>query len=214
MNKEKAAATLLNISQELAPRGWLRATSGNLSLRDPKTGLVFITRSGVDKQRLSSADIIGITLNRELVSGEGAPSFETAIHTAIYRTTEAGAVFHIHSVYNNVAANYARQGQLTLHSHEMLKALGHWDETAQVAIPVVPNFADINRVASTLTQVINPKVPAVLLERHGVYAFGKTANDALRHLEALEFLFEWLCLERLTHMLQHVTDPHAAEHLA
>ena len=213
MNKEreKAAATLRGVSRQLAPRGWLRATSGNLSLRDPHSNIIYITRSGADKQRLCSADVIGVALDGTLVVGQGAPSFETAIHRALYKATNAEAVFHVHSVYNNVAAHYARNGELIFKDHEMIKALGHWDENAQVAIPVIPNFADINRIANIVTAVVNPQVPAILVERHGVYAFGKTVGDALRHLEALEFLFEWLCWEGLTQIAQHVDDPHFAQ---
>ncbi len=214
-NHAKAALTLLEISREITPRGWLRATSGNLSLREPGTGIIYITKSGVNKERLAPADVISLNPEGAVISGEGKPSFETAIHRTIYQTTDAGAVFHVHSVYNNVATQYANNHELIFQGHEMLKALGHWDEDALVAIPVVPNHRDINRVADIISRVINPLVPAILLERHGVYAFGKTADDALRHLEALEFLFEWLCLARLTGALsQNSPNPNTTKYLA
>ncbi len=192
-----AVETLIRVSKELAARGWLRATSGNLSIRDTATGRVYITRSGADKQRLQPDDVLTLSDASEILEGLGRPSFETAIHRAIYRSVGAGAVFHVHTVYNNLVSRHAQDGGIEFHDHEMLKALGHWDEGARITLPVVPNYADIDRLAEAVAKVVRPAVPAVLLARHGIYAFGETAEAALRHLEAFEFLFEWLALDRL-----------------
>ena len=199
MNKvpDRFSETLIAVARDLAARNWLRATSGNLSLRDPESGVIYITRSGVDKQRLDSSDIIGVTSSGTVVGGTGKPSFETAIHQVIYARTSAQAVFHVHTVYNNVAARYAEGRGLEIGDHEMLKALGHWGENARVTVPVIPNYADIRRVADAAEQALDPAVPAFLLVRHGIYAFGESVPDARRHLEALEFLFEWLHLDRM-----------------
>ncbi len=194
----QAISSLIAISQELAGRGWLRATSGNLSIRDREADLIYITRSGADKQRLDSHDILTLTPDGTVISGVGKPSFETAIHQAIYRLTDAGAVFHVHTVYNNVACRYVDGDGLRFQDHEMLKALGHWEEDAAIILPVVPNFAHIPDLARAVEEALDPSVPAVLLRRHGIYAFGDTAEAAFRHLEAFEFLFEWLYLDQLT----------------
>ena len=193
-----AVESLIRVSKELAERGWLRATSGNLSIRDTQTGTVYITRSGADKQRLQSDDVLTLSAHGEIVQGSGRPSFETAIHQAIYRSVDAGAVFHVHTVYNNLVSRHTVDGGIEFHDHEMLKALGHWDEGARITLPVVPNYADIDRLAEAVAKVVSPSVPAVLLARHGIYAFGETADAALRHLEAFEFLFEWLALDRIS----------------
>ncbi len=197
-SRAQAVDALIAISGEIARRGWLRATSGNLSVRDMDAGTVYITRSGADKQRLTADDILTLSPEGLVLGGTGKPSFETAIHQAIYAQTAAGAVFHIHTVYNNLVSRHAVDDGIRFQDHEMLKALGHWDEGAAITLPVVPNHADITRLADAVGEVVNPAVPAVLLRRHGVYAFGDSAESALRHLEAFEFLFEWLCLDRLT----------------
>jgi methylthioribulose-1-phosphate dehydratase len=36
----------------------------------------------------------------------------------------------------------------------------------------------------------HPAAHAVLLRRHGLYTWGKSLADAVRHVEILEFLFE------------------------
>lgn len=196
--RQNAVHALVRISGELANRGWLRATSGNLSVRDPETGVIFITRSGADKQRLTAHDVLTLAPDGRILEGEGKPSFETAIHQTVYQHTSSGAVLHVHTVYNNLVSRHAGPEGLALQDHEMLKALGHWQEGARITVPVVENYADIHRLAQIVSTAIDPTVPAVLLKRHGIYAFGESPDAALRHLEALEFLFEWLCLDRLT----------------
>lgn len=190
------STALTAAAQTLAVRGWLRATSGNLSMRDATSDIIYITRSGVDKQCLTPSDLIGITSAGSVIAGEGKPSFETAVHQAIYRLTPAGAVLHVHTVHNNLASRFASPRGLTLTGSEMLKALGHWAEGAHIVLPVVPNYADIERLATAVGEVLNPDIPGILVNRHGIYAFGNTLPDAVHHLEAWEFLFEWLCLER------------------
>ncbi|NMP21356.1 methylthioribulose 1-phosphate dehydratase [Sulfobacillus harzensis] len=196
--ERRTVDTLIGVAGELATRGWLRATSGNLSVKDPDSGRIYITRSGSDKQRLTPADVLTLSAEGNILAGVGKPSFETPVHLAIYRHTSSGAVFHVHTVYNNLVSRYADDMGVRFHDHEMLKALGHWQEDAAVTLPVVPNFAHIPQLAEAVAQAVNPRVPAVLLKKHGIYAFGETADAALRHLEAFEFLFEWLCLDRLS----------------
>ena len=198
MIRSDAVDKLIAIGRTLSERGWLRATSGNLSVRDPDSGSICITRSGADKQRLGAADILALDGDGTLSAGHGKPSFETPIHLALYRATGAGAVFHVHTIYNNLVTRHAAPEGLALQSHEMLKALGHWDEDARIVVPVVPNYANMVKLANAVFDAVNPSVPGVLLDRHGIYAFGSGADEALRHLEAFEFLFEWLCLARMT----------------
>lgn len=205
---QNPADALVAIADEFAKRGWLRATSGNLSLRNPGSGWIYITRSGADKQKLTTADIIAVSEEGRVLQGDGRPSFETPIHLALYRATGCGAVFHVHTVANNVAARWASDGVLTFSDHEMLKALGVWEEGASVRLPVVPNYADIERVADTVVRAVDPVVPGVLLQRHGIYAFGDTLTTTQQHLEAFEFLLEWLIWDRQADALQRsMPDP-------
>lgn len=206
-----ALSQLVDVSRALGQRGWLRATSGNLSIRDAETGLIYISKSGVDKGHLTVSDLIGISPKGVLLQGEGNPSFETAIHTAIYQQLpDVQAVLHVHTVFNNLVTEWAGPGGLAIQEHEMLKALGHWSSDSAIKVPVLPNLADIERLAQLVIGALDPAVPGVLIQRHGVYAFGPTLEAAVRHVEAFEFLFEWLCWQRLTHTIAGLTvaEPH------
>ena len=174
----------------LGRRGWLRATSGNLSAR-LSDGTVLITASGTDKQREVEGDLVVVGLDgARHDDGPGRPSAETALHLVVYRHTTASVVIHVHTVFNNLVG----QDEEAIHfqDHEMLKALGHWDEGASIAVPVLPNHADLSILADVAARRLDPRVPGFLVRRHGVYAWGASPQDAIRHLEALEFLFEWV----------------------
>lgn len=185
------AQSLITMGERLGHRGWLRATSGNLSARldrDPSTFI--ITRSGVDKSQLNAHDFLLMQAGH-VIEGTGTPSAETVIHEIIYRQTTAQAIFHVHTVFNNLVCHLADDHQVIFQGNEMNKALGFWEENSRVAIPVVDNYAELSTTGQHVAHQLNPDVPGILLNQHGIYAFGESMAAALRHLEALEFLFEW-----------------------
>lgn len=189
MTAQEALVTLSQLKSTLAQRGWLRATSGNLSLL-LEDGRIAITASGTNKQENHPDDVLFVRPDgRKADQSPGRPSAETGVHLAIYRVTKARAVIHVHTIFNNSVG--LQQDALEVTDHEMLKALGHWEESARVSIPVIPNYADLTRLAEEAGQRLDPSVPGILIRRHGVYAWGDDSPAALRHLEALEFLFEW-----------------------
>ncbi len=196
--KQRAFAELREIKAGLAARGWFPATSGNLSVRvgdfAPDDFTFAITASGKDKSVQTPEDFL-------LVDGRGKPtettrlkpSAETLIHCEIYRSTGAGAIFHVHTVYNNLISElYADKGSVTVQGVELIKAFNIWEENAQIEIPILPNFADIPRIAALVEGAIVPRIPGIVLRNHGIYAWGANAFEAKRHLEAFEFLFEYV----------------------
>lgn len=194
--KQRVYGELADIKATLAARSWFPATSGNLSMRVSADGepLAFaITSSGRDKAVSTPEDFL-------LVDGAGAPleptklkpSAETVIHCELYRLTGCGAVFHVHTVNNNVASElYAERGSVPVQGVELIKAFQIWDEEAAIDVPILPNYADIPRIAALIEQRLVPRVPGILLRKHGIYAWGADAFEAKRNLEAFEFLFEY-----------------------
>ena len=59
-------------------------------------------------------------------------------------------------------------------------------------IPVLDNDQDIPRLARVVREALraHPDCHGFLLRRHGLYTWGATLQDALRHAEILEFLLE------------------------
>ena len=188
----QAQQQLLKAAARLAAHGWLRATSGNLSLKLADRPLtIAITRSGADKAELHEDDII-VWRNDQVIWDDGQVSAECGVHQAIYQRAKVNAVFHVHTVANNLASARTDAPCLEIRGNEMLKALGFWQEDAVVRLPVIENHSNLEHLALAARKALVAEVPGLLIRNHGLYAFGTTVKDSLRHLEAFEFLFEWL----------------------
>jgi methylthioribulose-1-phosphate dehydratase len=182
------------LATDLARKGWLPATSGNLSLKvsgQPLT--IAVTRSGADKQALRDEDVLHVDAHQQpLQSTSFKPSAETVVHTELYEALQCGAVVHVHTMHNNLLSELDfQQGYVRITEHELLKALNHWEVGASIDVPIVENFHDIPQLADAVRSAVKPGVPGVLVRRHGIYVWGKNAEEAKRFLEAFEFLFEY-----------------------
>lgn len=186
---------LNDVKQTFAGRGWFPGTSGNLSLKLQDQPLVFaVTASGKDKTKITPEDYLFVDKNSLPVEVTGLkPSAESQVHSVIYqKVPEAGAVFHVHTISNNIVSElYGDMGCFEIGNQELIKGLGIWEEGAVIQVPIVENYADIPKLANEIQQGINPQIPGVLIRNHGIYAWGKNDFEAKRHLEAFEFLFEY-----------------------
>ncbi|EFM09718.1 methylthioribulose-1-phosphate dehydratase [Paenibacillus curdlanolyticus YK9] len=196
--KQRALSELRSAKELFASRGWFPGTSGNLSVRvgdfDANDFHFAITASGKDKTVHTPEDYLFV--DREGKPSEPTklkPSAETLIHCEIYRLTGAGAIFHVHTVFNNVISeHFWNRGSVPVDGVELIKGLGNWEEEAQIEIPIVPNYADIPRIVPEVTAKLQAGIPGIILRKHGIYAWGANAFEAKRHLEAFEFIFEYV----------------------
>ncbi|MHC9161128.1 methylthioribulose 1-phosphate dehydratase [Exiguobacterium profundum] len=185
---------LADIKDELAARDWFPGTSGNLAIRvsdDPLTFLV--TASGRDKRKRTDEDFVLVDATGQLIGEQtGKPSAETLLHVEIFNKTNATCSLHVHTVDNNVISElYAANGHVTFAGQEIIKALGYWEETASVQIPIIENHADIPTLARAFAPHVTSDAGAVLIRNHGITVWGETPAAAKRYLEAYEFLFSY-----------------------
>jgi methylthioribulose-1-phosphate dehydratase len=192
-------AILATAGRQFDARGWVMGTTGNLSTRG-RDDTVLITASGRHKGELARSDFVSVDLAGAPIGhpGDARPSRETAIHCAIYRRfPSARFCFHVHSVESNIAAERCLGDGIELPALEMLKILGVWDETPKVQLAAFTNHLDVARIAADIEArfaVEEPDVPAILVRRHGVTAWGATAAETRAHVEAVEFLLRYLAL--------------------
>ncbi|TBW41296.1 methylthioribulose 1-phosphate dehydratase [Siculibacillus lacustris] len=189
-----AVAAVVAAGRSAALRGWVPATSGNFSVRiDAET--VALTRSGVDKGRLTPDDVLIQPVDAPPVARASA---ETPLHLGLYRARpEIGAIFHTHSPAASViGAGLLAEGAVRISGWELQKALASVrTHEATVEVPIFANDQDTaalaERIAERQAQPVAGVVaaPGYLLAGHGLYAWGATAAEAERHLEALEVLF-------------------------
>ncbi len=187
------------IGRFASARGWVPATSGNFSCRIDASS-VAVTRSGVDKGNLGAAQIAAVELDGPLPPGLSA---ETPLHLARYRAdARVGAVVHVHTVAATVLSRlHAADGLLRLSGFEMHKALyGFTTHESDVVLPIFANNQDTGALAAAvearLAMSAQPTVPAYLLAGHGLYAWGRTMEEAKRHIEGIEFLLACALEER------------------
>lgn len=178
-------------SARFAGFGWMRGTSGNLSVvLDTDPLRLAVTASGVDKGDLGPEDYVVVDERGAAVDpGSGRPSAEAAFHARIVALSGAGAVVHVHTVAS-VVAGAAHPGGVELEGLEMLKGIGRRADGDRVRIPVIANSQDMAELGDRLAAAHEAGTPAVLVAGHGLYAWGATPEQARHHTEIVEWLLE------------------------
>lgn len=188
---EQRAQELIEAGRFIHGRGWVPATSGNFSAR-LADGTLAITVSGKHKGELTPADIMRVDAAGRSLDGR-SPSAETLLHTSLYRRYPAvGAVLHPHSPAATVVSRLFGDAVI-LEDYELLKALPGIDtHESRVVIPIFRNDQNIARLALEVEKYLDRHgdILGYLIAGHGFYTWGATVKDALRHVEALEFLFD------------------------
>ncbi|MEV0359532.1 S-methyl-5-thioribose-1-phosphate isomerase [Nocardia sp. NPDC050697] len=190
------ARAIAAVSGELHARGWMPGTAGNISVRSGPDAV--ITGSGLAKGELGPADMVTVRIaDGAAIAGRRRPSAETAIHTAVYRTTDAGAVVHVHSPAATVLATRSGAGPLRISGYELIKGLGGGTE---LTVPVFANHADVTAIGAEVERYLreNPgAAPALAITAHGITTWGADLAQARDRAECLEALCE--LIERTGH---------------
>jgi len=185
------AEQLIEAGRFIDSKGWVPATSGNFSARLPD-GTIAITVSGKHKGHLELADIMLIDSDANSLDGK-KPSAETRLHTALYqRFPDIQSVLHPHSI-NATLISRLFKTDIVLEDYELLKALSGIDtHESRVVIPIFANDQNIPRLAEQVEQYMDKHgaIYGYIIAGHGLYTWGSSVQDTLRHLEALEFLFD------------------------
>jgi L-ribulose-5-phosphate 4-epimerase len=157
---------------ELPRNDLVRWTGGNVSGRDPESGLVVIKPSGVKYPDLRPEHLVVLDVDGKIVEGNLSPSSDTASHLYIYRRRpDVGGVVHTHSPY---ATAFAAVGKpIPVYLTAIADEFGG-------PIPV-GGFALIGgeEIGKVVVESIGSS-PAVLLKNHGVFTIGKNAEAAVK----------------------------------
>ena len=191
-----AARRLVELVSRIHARGWCDGTAGNFSVcvgQDPLR--LLITPSGLDKGELTPDDLLLVGPDGEPVGGAPVePSAETALHLAVRAASGAGAILHTHSVWNTLLGeHFLPRGELRLTGYEMLKGIaGIGSHASELVVPIVANSQDVPQLAVTLRALVQgaPDLRGMLIAGHGLYAWGRDLDEAYRHVEIFEFLFQ------------------------
>jgi L-ribulose-5-phosphate 4-epimerase len=164
-------------------------TGGNVSARDPESGLVVIKPSGILFDDLRPEQHVVVDLDGTIVEGNLKPSSDTASHLYIYRhRPDVNGVVHTHSPYATAFAALGRP--IPVYLTAMADEFGG-------PIPC-GGFALIGgeEIGQQVVEHIGTS-PAVLLKNHGVFTIGPTARAAVKAAVMTEDVARstWLALQ-------------------
>jgi len=161
---------VLEAAREMSRLELVRGTSGNVSARDPGTGLVAITPSSLPYDTLEPEDIMVVDYSGNVIEGTRRPSSETPMHTAVYRARpDVLAVMHTHSPH---ATAFGVAGSPLRAVTVPLAIYG----PVQVALFELPGTA---KLAEECVRSLGSEGMAVLLQNHGILTVGRTLAEAL-----------------------------------
>src|SRR5690348_3451685 len=172
MSLDAVRQQVYELHLELPRCGLVVWTMGNVSARDPDTGLIVIKPSGVRYEELSPRTMVVVDADGKVVEGALKPSSDTASHCYIYRHLPAvGGIVHTHSRYATAFAALGRPIPCFL--------TGMADEFGG-EIPC-GGFALIGgeEIGREVVRCLSDsRSPAVIMQNHGVFTVGKSAEAA------------------------------------
>ncbi|MFJ7885074.1 methylthioribulose 1-phosphate dehydratase [Pseudomonas sp. NPDC096917] len=193
LTREHLSLEIIEAGRFLYGRGWSPATSSNYSARLSATEAL-LTVSGKHKGTLGLDDVLATDLSGNSLEPGKKPSAETLLHTQLYSwRPEIGAVLHTHSVNATVLSRLTPGESIEFEDYELQKAFsGVATHESTVRVPIFDNDQDIERLASKVQPWLDahPDCVGYLIRGHGLYTWGARMSDALRQIEAFEFLFE------------------------
>jgi L-ribulose-5-phosphate 4-epimerase len=163
-----------DLHAELPKNNLVAWTSGNVSARDPESGLVVIKPSGIKFPDLRPENMVVVDIHGKIVEGNYKASSDTASHCYIYRhMPHVNGVVHTHSRYATAFATLGREIPC------VTTAMG--DEFGG-SIPC-GGFALIGgeEIGQVVVQTLkDSRSPSCLLQSHGVFATGNHAESAVK----------------------------------
>lgn len=187
---EKLRTEVSLLHGELPRNNLVSWTSGNVSARDPETGLVVIKPSGMRYEELTPATMVVVDLDGKVMEGNMKPSTDCGSHLYIYRhRPEVRGVVHTHSPY---ATAFAAVGQdipcvITAMADEFGGPVpcGGYARIGGEAIG-----EEVVRVLATRP------CSAILLKQHGVFTIGPSAKSAVKSAVMVEDVARTVFLAR------------------
>ena len=187
---KQRAQEIIEAGKVLYRLGMVPATSGNFSAR-LDNGNIAVTVSGRHKGELTLDDIMQLDADGKPMDDK-KPSAEAGLHVQLYRHfPQINAILHPHMM-NAIVLARRTGGDIYLRNYELLKALdGITTHDTEVYIPVFANDQDIPRLAAKVQTFLETNSPAYayIIDGHGIYTWGRSMADTLRHVEALDYLF-------------------------
>lgn len=222
MNYQALREECLAANLELPKTGLVDLTFGNVSVADAENRVFAIKPSGVIYNKLTTADIIILDFEGNLVEGTLRPSSDTPTHRCLYLNFPGiRAVVHTHSrnavsfaqagmdliCFGTTHCDYFN-GNVPVTRAMTAEEVGNGEYEWQTGQVIVERFTNLDPL----------QIPAVLVRNHGPFTWGPSAAKAVETALALEIVAD-MALKTLalnpaaacvpTHLLhQHFSRKH------
>ena len=176
----------------LPMHGLVTFTWGNVSQVDREKGVFIIKPSGVEYDEMTADDMVVVSLaTGERVEGKWKPSSDTETHRALYNAFPSiGGIVHTHSRW---ATSFAQAGRdvIAMGTTQGDYFYGDIPCTRLMTPAEIAGAYELetgNVIIETFRERnLDPaQVPAVLVQSHGPFAWGKDAMDAVHNAVVLE----------------------------
>lgn len=175
---EELRAHVLQTARLLPKYNLVWMAGGTVCARDPQTGYVVVTPSGLDYERLTPDDMTVTDMEMNLVEGKFRPSVALNLWIGFMRArTELNAVVHTHSPYAT-AFSVAYQ-PIPVITETMADWFGQ-------PVQVTRYLSVEDSEFPSLPVKVMGNGYAVLLGNHGPITVGKTLEHALERAVTLE----------------------------
>ena len=194
--KRNIKEEIVEIGKRLYNAKLNRGYGGNFSVRDED--FIYITPSGLPKDKLDYTDIVVIDFKGNLVEGQGKPSSEILFHILIYKKRgDVNAIIHAHPAFAtgfSIAQTPIEDG---IHEESCI-VLGK--------VPVIPyEVTSSKELAEKVGDVITNH-DAALLANHGAIAVGEDLERAFRKIEELELLCKMITVATIMGGVKKISE--------
>jgi L-ribulose-5-phosphate 4-epimerase len=174
---------------ELVSRGLVIFTWGNVSGIDRSKGLIVIKPSGVPYDQMNPKDMVIVDLDGQVIEGDYQPSSDTPTHVQLYNSfSTVGGIVHTHSPW---ATQWAQAG-MGIPCYGTTHADYFYGEIPCTRVMTKQEIEgeyerETGKVIVESFESTNPlEVPAVLVNNHGPFTWGRDTETALHNAVVLE----------------------------
>lgn len=170
---------VVQVGLDALAAGIVHGTAGNMSVRDPESGLIAISPSGMPYPSVTPADVVIVNPDGSVHDGVRKPSSETPMHTMVMQQRpDVRAIVHTHSHYSTVVSTI----------RDFLPPI--LTEVCLVVGPRVPvtryGLTGTPDIGQSVVEVMDDTTRAVILKNHGLITFGNDFAEALMIAETVE----------------------------
>lgn len=189
MGLEELKTSVLEANLATVRSGLVTATFGNASGIDRESGTLAIKPSGVPYDRMTSEQIVAVSLEGAVLDNVYKPSSDLDTHLVLYRAfPEIGAVIHTHSTYATIFAQALTPIPCFGTTHA---------DYFRGEVPVTRHLSEeeirdryVAATGDAIVECIGHRdpleVPAALVASHGPFVWGRTPEEAALNALILE----------------------------